>query len=130
MSPSLPRQSQEVNEKTQAEESRVRKFLFNEVTAAVAMVALIVGVITWVRDPQSQTQMNIALMQKDLVTITDNIKTINTNHETHIQDIFAQIKDLNIKIADENKNFQQNQLLLTQTQQLLKDHIETMVTKK
>ena len=71
------------------QENKIRKVLFNEVTAVVALVGLIIGFINWSTSPVKQIEVKInematqqALIQKDLATITNN-------HLAHIQELIS-----------------------------------------
>jgi uncharacterized membrane protein len=59
-------------------EQGFKKYLYNEVTAIVAVVGVVVGVMNWVNNPMAKVQTDIALIKQSIVTI-------ETNHLTHIQ---------------------------------------------
>jgi len=61
------------------EESKIRKFIFNEVTAVIALISLTVGVVSWIKSPSDTLITKVALIEQRL-------ETIEGNHLTHIQD--------------------------------------------
>ena len=75
-------------------ENKLRKVLFNEVTAVVALVGIIFGVINWVNSPVNELNLHYSLIEKDISSIQENIGTINDNHMTHLQGYAEEIKDL------------------------------------
>ncbi len=99
------------------QENSFRKYLYNEVTAVVALVAVTFGVVNWVNNPAKEMEKNIALIQKD-------IEIINTNHITHIQDILLQIKDIKEKEIIQDTEIKTVELEVRETLTLLKQHIK------
>lgn len=82
------------NDTVEAQENRFKKLLFNEITAIVALVAIVVGVMNWVNKPVSATNTDIAVIKKDISFIKDDIDTINNNHLTHLQQYAEELKDV------------------------------------
>lgn len=79
-------------------EKNTRAWLTTEVKFAIAVITFVIGVIT----PYFAIQKDIALIQKD-------ISIINVNHETHIQDIVTDIKEIRVEQKEQNGRIEQNQ---------------------
>ena len=75
-------------------DSLIRKVLTTEVKWIISVVIFVFGVIS----PYFGIRQDIALIQKD-------IQVININHETHIQDILQQQKEMSAQILEMQKQF-------------------------
>jgi predicted PurR-regulated permease PerM len=78
-------------------EGKIRKVLFSEVGLVVTILVFLFGVIA----PYFTITRDIALIQQ-------SIDNINTNHETHIQNILTNIKEIREKQASQDLLLQQN----------------------
>ncbi len=81
----------------QVSEGKIRKVLFSEVGLLIMIISFMVGVVA----PYFTIKSDIALIQQ-------SIDNINTNHETHIQDILKNIEDLKKEQAAQDLLLQQN----------------------
>jgi len=68
-------------------ETPFKKYLYNEITAVVALISVVVGVMNWVNNPDNKMSSSLQLIQKD-------ISIINSNHLTHLQTYAEEIKEL------------------------------------
>lgn len=67
-------------------ESKIRKILFNEVTAAVALVGLTVGIVSWIKSPDAEMATKMALMEQRLTAIEEN-------HLPHIENVLNSLEE-------------------------------------
>lgn len=70
-----------------SEDSKIKKILFNEVTACVAIIGVVVGIMNWVQLPQKDFETNQRLIQQDITLIKEN-------HMKHIETIEGNIRDM------------------------------------
>jgi hypothetical protein len=98
---------------TDNRENLFRKYLYNEITAVVALIGITFGVINWVNNPTIEIEKNVALIQRD-------IENINANHLMHIQDIVSDMKDLQIENNMQNEERRRIELEIRETLTLLK----------
>lgn len=67
------------------EGEKIKKVLFNEITAIVALVGLVVGFMNWVNNPVKQIEGSINELASSQALIQKDIQIINHNHLTHIE---------------------------------------------
>jgi hypothetical protein len=91
-------------------EGKIRKVLFNEVTAFVALVSIVIGIFNWVGSPQKQTEKDIALIQQD-------IKFLKENHLAHIETKLVEICNKN---DEQDKMINEINLKVTEILTILK----------
>lgn len=99
-----------------ASENRFKKYLFNETTIVVSIIAAVFWTINWITSPITAVQKDIALIQKD-------IQIINTNHLTHLQNYAEEIRVLKQKEADEDKKIELLYQMTVDNQAMLKTHL-------
>jgi hypothetical protein len=85
------------------EESKFKRYLYNEITAVVALISLTVGVIGWVKTPDDEMTIKTALIEQRL-------QTIETNHLAHMQ---TSLETLEIRMDNIEKNIATILALLT-----------------
>lgn len=77
------------------EESRFKKFIFNEVSLALSIAAAIFWLMNYVNSPINKIQLDIALMQ-------ERVAGISITHEqlkTHQEKVDEQIVEINQKLT-------------------------------
>lgn len=84
-------------------EVKLEKWYESKITFLIAIITPMVIVMAF-----------IFSIKTDVAVIQNNISNINTNHETHIQDIMEELKDIN----NDQKN-QNDQIIELQKQILL-----------
>lgn len=99
------------------EQSQIRKVLYNEVSFAVAIVAVAFGVINWIYSPAKQ-------MDKDIALIQQSIHTIESNHLTHLQNYAEEIKDLTAKDEQQQKDIIQMSKDVDRLLFLMEEHVK------
>ena len=77
---------------TTEDDSAIRKVLTTEVKWIIGVIMFVFGIAS----PYFGMRQDIALIQKD-------IQIINLNHETHIQDIMQQQKEMSAQIIELQK---------------------------
>jgi hypothetical protein len=87
------------------QKSMIKSVLTSEVKYVIGIIVFITGVVA----PYYTIRQDIALIQKD-------ISIINTNHETHIQDIITELQKMK-----EDENTIEKELAITN--QVLMDHL-------
>ena len=60
-------------------ESKIKKILFNEITFALAIASTVFWLMNYVNSPITKMQLDIALMQKDIKTISEAHLIYNEN---------------------------------------------------
>lgn len=68
------------------ETTKLRKILFNEVTAVVALISLTIGVYSAIKNPDEEVAIKMALVEQRL-------NAIEENHLTHIQKSLESLDD-------------------------------------
>lgn len=76
------------------ENSKFRKYFVNEVTAAIAIVGITVGCVTWIKSPNDEMAVRTALIEQ-------KISIIESNHLTHIQ---TSVEKLDERMSNVEKN--------------------------
>jgi hypothetical protein len=79
------------------QESKFKKLFFNEVTAGVAIISLVVGFMNWVNNPVKLIETKLNDMITTQALIQKDINIINTNHLSHIQDLITAEDERNDK---------------------------------
>jgi hypothetical protein len=74
-------------------QSKFRKYFYNEVTAAIALIGLTVGVIQFFSNQPQKNADNINLIQSDIRLMQEQIGTIKNNDIKHIEAIILELKE-------------------------------------
>ena len=69
----------------EGQKKTIREVLFNEVTGAVALVSITIGVVNWVNNPINEVKNDVNNVETNVALIQKDIYTITSNHLTHIQ---------------------------------------------
>jgi len=79
------------------ENEKIKKILFNEITFALAIASTVFWLMNYVNSPITKMQLDIALMQKDIKTISEAHLIYNDNSNKRDEAIIQMQKDI-IKI--------------------------------
>lgn len=86
-----------------ANDNKIRKVLFNEVTFIVALISLVTGVVFWVSNPQNEMEIKIVRLESQVEnnqTVQLALEAIKNNDLHEVQLKMDEIEERQIRILE------------------------------
>lgn len=94
-------------------EKSARNVFFSDYRVVISAFIAGIGVLMWITmfifNPMNQFKLAMAEQGRDIALIKNDISTIKSNHEQHIQDILQQMKDIKLEHTAQDARLEANQ---------------------